>query len=437
MTRRCLILSHGFNMDGRASSQTITDKLPHFIDKGYQLFVLSAITGAKDSRFPHRQLLAIGPSGFRFDFRHWLAIRFGRGIAYKIFTALVSIILLPFSFLEKLLIGLSSQWSWTIPAVIFGFIWIKSKKINLIYSTGGAWSAHLAGWVLKKITKVDWIVEIHDPLVVRHHANDDGFSPRKTRDARFLQWLEKKICSDSDFVWWFTEGALSYAKKRNPQLKDRGFYFLPGAEPPLSRAEHQYGNILNISHFGSLANSRSLLPLLRALPKFFELHESAKQQLKIHIYGSSLDHDSMDFLIKSNLENILVVHGRLEYDPITNLSGRAQISQFMHTADYLLLLHGNYEGCSEYIPSKLYEYWWASRPILGITHINPQLDSLIAEINGTAAYTAHTEDSNQITSVLSAAYKDWLAKKKFILFKPPLGVNTIVNQIHDKLESRK
>jgi len=39
-----LILSHGFNMDGRAASQAITDKIPHLLDLGIEPVVISAIT---------------------------------------------------------------------------------------------------------------------------------------------------------------------------------------------------------------------------------------------------------------------------------------------------------------------------------------------------------------------------------------------------------
>ena len=71
--RRWLILSHAFNMDGRAASQTITDKIPYFLDAGIEPTVLSSITGIQDERFLHRQFLAWGPAAFRFDFRHWIA----------------------------------------------------------------------------------------------------------------------------------------------------------------------------------------------------------------------------------------------------------------------------------------------------------------------------------------------------------------------------
>jgi hypothetical protein len=74
--KKILILSHAFNMDGRAASQTITDKVPFFLDAGYELYVLSAVTGQKDTTVHHKQLLAWGPSAFRFDFRHWFAMRY-------------------------------------------------------------------------------------------------------------------------------------------------------------------------------------------------------------------------------------------------------------------------------------------------------------------------------------------------------------------------
>ena len=37
--QRWLILSHAFNMDGRAASQTITDKLPHLRRAGIEVVV--------------------------------------------------------------------------------------------------------------------------------------------------------------------------------------------------------------------------------------------------------------------------------------------------------------------------------------------------------------------------------------------------------------
>ena len=101
---RCLILSHAFNMYGRAASHTVTDKLEYLRASGWELYVLSAVTGERDKVLLHRQLLPWGASGLRFDLRHWLAARVGRGSAYKLLLALVSVPLLPFIVIEKVVL---------------------------------------------------------------------------------------------------------------------------------------------------------------------------------------------------------------------------------------------------------------------------------------------------------------------------------------------
>ena len=141
--KRWLILSHAFNMDGRAASLTITDKIPYFLDAGVEPIVLSAITGIKDQRFPHYQFIAWGPSGFRFDFRHWVANKYGRGLFYKITTRTVSLLLSPFIAIEKLLLGYSSQWSWALPAFVRGYFLIRGGKVDVIYSIGKIGRAHV------------------------------------------------------------------------------------------------------------------------------------------------------------------------------------------------------------------------------------------------------------------------------------------------------
>lgn len=431
--KKWLILSHGFNMDGRASSQTITDKMPYLMTAQIEPYVLSAITGLADERFKHAQLIAWGPSAFRFDFRHWLANRVGRGIVYKVATLSVSLVLLPLIFLEKIFIGLSSQWSWALPATIRGLWWIYKYKIDVIYSTGGAWSAHLAGWFLNRLTGKLWIVEIHDPLVVRHDRGDDGCTHKKSRDEVMQAKLEKLIAAEADLIWWFTEGALYWAKHRNPSIGDRGFCLLPGAEPPQQYGIHAYNKNFNLAHFGSLSNSRSLKPILRVLPRFFNQYPEAKNHTLIHIYGAALDSISSEISHLLKVEKNIIQHGRLEYEPRTGLTGRAQIVKAMQESDLLLLLHGDYEGCSEYIPSKLYEYWCAKRPILGLTHINPQLDELILKINQTKKLTANSIDENSIFAALESAYLLWMQRELPVVTSNPQGVNDAVSEILNRV----
>ena len=420
-------------MDGRASSLTITDKIPYLLDAGIKPYVFSAITGIKDNRFPHKQFLAWGPAAFRFDFRHWIANQYGRGWFYKISTGLVSLVLAPFIALEKFFLGYSSQWSWAMPAYVHGLSLIRAGKVDVIYSTGGAWSAHLAGLWLKKKTGLPWIVEIHDPLVIRQSPTDPGFDKPKNRDAQFRQYLEKQICKYADLAWWFTDGALHYAKVRNPNLNTtnnaHGFVLMPGAEPPGgldANQAHSYTKQLNLCHFGSLANDRSLSTILNALVPLLSKYPEAREYIRVHAYGAPLDPLTLEALKSLKFDDLLLAHGRLEKDSVTGRSGRERVVERMQAADVLILLHGNDEWCAEYIPSKLYDYLWTGRPIWGITHRNPQLDQMLLD---RGAYLSPQSDPEDVALALARIWLDW---KNQQLIEPkwlPVGVDQAAYRI--------
>ncbi len=419
-------------MDGRAASLTITDKIPYFLDAGVQPIVLSAITGIKDTRFPHYQFLAWGPSAFRFDFRHWIANQYGRGWFYKLTTRTVSVLLAPFIAIEKLFLGYSSQWSWAIPAFLRGYWLIKSGKVDVIYSIGSAWSAHLAGVWLKRATGLPLISEVHDPMVIRESPDDLGMQKPKNRDARFRHYLEAQLCKYSDYVWWFTDGALHYAGIRNPNLNTsgnaHGFVVMPGANPPITtkRATHHYGNHLNLCHFGSLANDRSLSMILKAAYALIAKYPEVRNAIRVHAYGAPLDALTMDAIKHYGYADLLIAHGRLERDPHTGRSGREQVAQKMQEADVLLLLHGNDEWCAEYIPSKFYDYLWAGRPIWAITHRNPQLDAMLTK---RGSYLSVDGDEEGIAKTLEQIYFDWQSRELITPLYNPIGVDQAVIQI--------
>jgi hypothetical protein len=454
--KRWLLLSHAFNMDGRAASQTITDKIPYFLEAGVDLTVFSSITGIKDTRFPHYQFLAWGPAAFRFDFRHWFANQYGRGLAYKIVTTAVSIVLAPFIALERMLLGFSSQWSWAIPAYLHGKKRIQNKEVDVVYSTAGAWSAQLAALWLKKSTGVFWMTEIHDPLVIRSSPDDLGFGVPPNRDARFRKWLEAQICKHADVAWWFTDGAVHYATLRNPNLNKpgnaKGVIVIPGAEPPGAAGEvsnvpapaapavpagqvvhkpkeehpHRYGAHLVISHFGSLAKNRSISTILHRLPNLFQKHPEARSVIQVHVYGAKVDSLTAEAITQYGFADLVIEHGRIEKDPITGKSGRERIAERMQAADVLLLLHGDDAWCAEYIPSKMYEYFWMGRPIWAITHLNPQMNALLAERN---AYISTADDAASIDRTLERIWLDWQQKNLMPLAFKPIGVDQAARQI--------
>jgi hypothetical protein len=422
--RRWLILSHAFNVDGRAESVTITDKMAHLVAAGVTPTVLSSVMGVQDTRYRHEQLLPWGPAGLRFDLRHLLARRWGRGLAYRLSMLLISLVLVPFILIERAVGGLRSQWSWALPATVRGAAMIRRSEIDLVYSTGGVFSAHLAGWWLKRRTGCRWIAEVHDPLVFPG-------STLANRHERFLARLEGHICRDADLAWWFTEGALEAARGRHPGLGARGIAVLPGAEPPVVHSSYQRGTACVLAHFGSLASTRSLAATLRATAALLSRRPELRDMLRLEIYGSQLDAVAAQLLVALGLGDVVKPCGRLEFDPASGLSGRARAVQRMQQVDALLMLHGDTAECPQYIPSKIYDYFWARRPVLALTHQNPQLDALVLAHGGSVVPS--TEPA-AVEQALEDLVERWRAGPLPDIKVAPVTVAAAVRQIMQALE---
>lgn len=414
-----LILSHCFNMDGRAASITITDKLPYLEQAGITPIILSGISGNHDKKYTHYQFLPWGPAGWRFDIRHVIAMRIGRGKLYQLLVGLLGLVLSPLILIEKVLCGWSNQWSWAFPATLRSLWLIRKYKPAVLYTTGGAYSAHLAGYWIKRLIGIKWIVEVHDPMV------RPGMQPA-SREEKMMAYIEGRICARADLAWWFTDGALASASARHPELGSRGVVILPGVGKPTVAAQYQRGNQLVIAHFGSLSDTRSMAPFATALHAVLQRHPAWRKELGVHIYGGEIDAAARAVMRKLEIEDIFISHGRLEYSPETGLSGREQVLQKMHQADCLLLIHGTISDCREYIPSKFYEYLWTGRPVLALTYQNQQLDRMVEEFGG---LVAHGDDQTSIETALELLHARWHDNRLPTLDRPGVGVGQAVEQI--------
>lgn len=393
-----LILSHAFNMDGRAASQTITDKIPHLVALGIEPIVLSAVTGKRDAVVEHHQLLPVSPVGLRFDLRYILRRHISSKLGYKLAVGLMTLLLLPFYIVEKLFIRLEPQWSWFVTAYFAGARIIRSRKPAVLYSTGGANSAHLAGYLLAKRFGLPWIAEIHDPMIYQNWE-------RRKMAYRFAAWLEGKICERADVAIWFVEPALERARKRHPVLGNRGKVMIPGADQPaFGKIPYRRGAELVIGHFGSLSPTRNLATFMEALGHLLQKQPDLSKALRLEIYGSGVDAVSQRAIERFAHPDVARSLGRLERDPVSGESGRDRVLKRMQTVDTLLLLHGTDNFCEEYIPSKLYEYLWTQRPIIGLTWRNPHLDRILREGGN---WPVQSNDVVAITAVLEEVVARW------------------------------
>jgi hypothetical protein len=95
------------------------------------------------------------------------------------------------------------------------------------------------------------------------------------------------------------------------------------------------------------------------------------------------------------------------------------------------MVHGALEDCRVYIPSKVYEYFWAARPIIALTYQNPQLDRMMKERNN---YVAPYDHEDQIVELLAKAYTDWNANQLPQTTVPAIGTKQAVDAILSELK---
>ncbi len=393
-----LILAHCFNMDGRAASQTITDKLPYLLAEGIVPVVLSAPTGTRDDRFPHSQIYSAAPSGILFELRQIIKKKVSNRLLKIFLKAILTILILPFYIFEKIFIHLDSHWSWLISASIKGGFLIKKYRPKIIYTSAGPTSTHAAGRILHGLFKIPWIAEIHDPLV--YDRDTGGYSQR----YRFNMWVERSIFRHADAVIYFTHRALNNARGRNAD-RNNLYVIRPGA-PLIDFPGIGYEKLdrIHFGHFGSLGYGRDFSIFFKAVHDLIRENPEWRNKISIDIYGMDLDPVSRKTLIDYPLNGILCEHGRLEYDPATGKSGRRQVLEAMRRCDVLLIIHGMDITCEEYIPSKLYEYFFTFRPILGLARPESELRELL-ENNGHIFVDG--ENLHRVKSVIKDLVTRW------------------------------
>ena len=129
--QKWLIISNAFNRDGRADSQTITDKIPHLLKLGVEPVALSALTGEKDEKIKHYRVPTPTPVGLRFDLRHYLRQRLRNKFLYRLLSGFSSLLLLPFYILEKAFITAGVSMVMVYKRLFRRIIYHKEKKADI------------------------------------------------------------------------------------------------------------------------------------------------------------------------------------------------------------------------------------------------------------------------------------------------------------------
>lgn len=396
---RWLILSYFSRIDGMACAQHIDDRIANLRARGIEPLMLTGVCGQHWSDLVHQRAISVSPSGLRFELRHLKK----RGGMTRLWAGLLNLLILPLYLIEKLVIDLDSQWSWFPLAIRQGHRICNRYRPQLIYSTGGPASAHLAAAMIAGRHKIPWVAEFQDPLV-------HGDWLRSRRALKVFTWLERLVCSRADAVIFLTDKARESAHKRT-ELGPRGWTVYPGADPAaMPDAAYVREDVCTFAHFGSLGGSRNLKVFLEGLRLLLAERPELATAVRLDLYGSC-DPLSRRFMDEFPLRGIVRDHGRVP---------RQESLLAMKRCGVLLLIQNTEEFSAETIPSKTYEYLHVGRPILGLVHHNPELGQMLAAL-GHRAVAADSPEA--VKEAISGCYDRW--KNDVALSQPAASPYTV------------
>lgn len=408
MKRRWLIISYFVNIDALAPSHHIDDRLPFFKKRGIDVHLLSSPCGAKYHSLLHTRILSLAPSGIRYEVRHLLRRRIKSKTWFKFWETILLLPVYPFYFVEKALLRLDSTWSWFITATVAATVLSLRKKPEIIYSTGGPVSAHIAAMAASLFFKVPHIAEFQDPLVHKYAA------PGKT-ERLFIKGVERLVLRYAVSAVFLTKQAAKNASARNPQAKSiKAIY--AGSVSREDNIPYEKTKRFDISHFGSLGGSRNPDYFFKALKLLFHNHPDLKDSFRLNLYGNNSREVSRH--IENFLYKIVNVNGKVK---------RHEAIESMFRADVLLLLQNTDDVSFETIPSKVYEYFHTGRPILALVYRNMELQAMLEEMGH---IVVQADDESAIERGLETYMERWRQNQlQSFSVKSPYTVERAVDEL--------
>jgi glycosyltransferase involved in cell wall biosynthesis len=293
---------------------------------------------------------------------------------------------MPLYLLEKHVTRLNSTFWWCISAAIAGLWLTRKRRYDLIYSTGGEMSAHLAAAVVARARRMPWLAEMQDPVIYQGL----GRGPV----ARWVAgWVERTVHARATGVVYVTCAAARSAVAR-ADGRARCTVIRPGAEAVPLPSFGVRPERMEIVHVGTLAGKRNPATLLEALAQLVTRRPSVREAVRLVLVGN-VDRRARRMVEEFPYREMVELRGRIP---------RHATGQVLATASLLLLVQHDSPVSEQTIPSKTYEYLGSGRPILGLTFHNPELAGLLEEEGHSSV---EVDDTQGIERALETAYLRW------------------------------
>lgn len=277
------------------------------------------------------------------------------------------------SFLGKLSRWIRGNWFvpdprifWVKPAVNYLTKYLARHPVDVIISTGPPHSMHLIGMEVKRRLNIKWIADFRDPWTDWDVLPQLNLNKKSWRNHKIL---EQNVMNQADVVLTVTNNlAKRLAKTGGINKVDvitNGF----DAED-FDVAVSVKPAKFKISHVGLLNEGRNPELLWEVLNELCFENEEFKNQLEVVLAGT------IEQSVRNTIERFEHLRTKVSmYDYIAH----NEILELYQQSAVLLLLVNNTSNSSWILPGKLFEYFSAKRPILGIGELQSEGNEVLQE----------------------------------------------------------
>jgi len=278
---------------------------------------------------------------------------------------------------------------------------LDTTRFDIIYSTSGPLSNHIAGYFIKQRFQKLWIADFRDEW---------SNNPMVSKDKGSLNYLmildvEQRILEYADEVICVTEHSYdNYSKLGVPADKltciTNGYdeEDFEGIDTGANNNDK-----FTIVHNGVLYFDRTPVPILKAIKNLIDSKEIDSGKITFHI-GSikddKLEAETRKSISELKLEHIAFIVPYMEHRACLELTANA---------DILISITGPAAGNSATYPAKIFEYLRFKKPILSFGPPDSVMEEFLHKTNCGVNIQHH--DIPAIESELLRLYTDWLNGK--------------------------
>ncbi len=255
------------------------------------------------------------------------------------------------------LLEVPDRWiSWLLGAVPAGMALIRRYRPQAIWSTYPIATAHLVGLALRRLSGLPWIADFRDPMA------QEGY-PANERRWRAYRWIEAQALEHASQCLFTTSGTMEMYAARYPniprsrlRLNENGYDEESFGAESVSGVRLNAGRLMFLHSGIVYPSERDPTALFGALADLLGKGSISPDTVEFVFRASGHDEHLRELLEKFGISSIVRLEPPVSY--------RAALAEML-AADALVVLQAS--NCNAQVPAKLYEYFRARRPILGLT----------------------------------------------------------------------